>query len=61
MENKPIIFEVYEGDNCITVIEQGQPKDDDCLVLLRTITGIDYNDCMKQHYELMGWEPYKPF
>ncbi len=30
-------------------------------VLLRTIEGKDWNDCMRQHHELMGWEPYKPW
>jgi len=30
-------------------------------VLLRTIEGEDWNDCMRQHHELMGWEPYKPW
>ena len=30
-------------------------------VLLRTIEGEDWNDCMRRHHELMGWEPYKPW
>ena len=30
-------------------------------VLLRTIEGEDWNDCMRQHHELMCWEPYKPW
>jgi len=55
-------IEVYEtiDDKCITVVEKGT-KDEDCHILIREITGTDYNDCMKQHHELMGWEPYIPF
>lgn len=60
MKNQTIKYDVYEGDNCITVIPHGK-KDDECLKLLRTIEGKDYDDCMRQHYELMGWEPYKSF
>ena len=30
-------------------------------VLLRTIEGEDWNDCMRQHHELMCWEPYNPW
>lgn len=30
-------------------------------ILVRTIEGVDWNDCMKQHFELMDWEPYIPF
>ena len=30
-------------------------------ILVRTIDGVDWNDCMRQHHELMGWEPYIPF
>jgi hypothetical protein len=57
-------IEVYESksENAITCIIQG---DNDLLpddaVLLRTIHGNDWDDCMKQHYELMGWNPYIPF
>jgi hypothetical protein len=57
-------IEVYESksENAITCIIQG---DNDLLpddaVLLRTIHGTDWDDCMKQHYELMGWNPYIPF
>ena len=28
--------------------------------LLRTIEGEDWEDCMRQHFELMGWDPYIP-
>lgn len=57
-------IEVYESksENAITCIIQG---DNDLLpddaVLLRTIHGNDWDDCMKKHYELMGWSPYIPF
>jgi hypothetical protein len=57
-------IEVYESksENSITCIIQG---DNDLLpddaALLRTIHGKDWDDCMKQHYELMGWNPYIPF
>lgn len=32
----------------------------DDAVLIRTIEGTDWNDCMRQHNELMGWNPYIP-
>lgn len=28
--------------------------------LIKEINGDDWNDCMKQYHEYMGWEPYKP-
>ena len=61
-----MIIEVYSSEigNCMTVIEKGF-KDGAFLesdaVLLREIEGVDVNDCMRQHHELMGWEPYIPF
>jgi hypothetical protein len=30
-------------------------------ILLRTIEGENWNDCMRKHHDIMGWEPYKPF
>ena len=27
---------------------------------ITAIIGEDWNDCMKQYHEYMGWEPYKP-
>lgn len=30
-------------------------------VTIRFIDGVDWEDCMKQHFELMGWKPYKPW
>lgn len=55
-----MIIEVWEGDNCYTVIKKGGKKDSDCKKKLREIRGRNWNDCMRQHHELMGWEPYKP-
>lgn len=63
---KEITVEVWEGDKSITVFEKGHghyangERYHDCKKLLREIKGKDWNDCMRQHHELMGWEPYKP-
>jgi hypothetical protein len=56
-------IEVYEtaSNKCITVIEKGGKKDEDCEILIREIEGKNWEDCMRQHHELMGWEPYVPF
>ncbi|MEK6828589.1 MAG: hypothetical protein AABY15_00490 [Nanoarchaeota archaeon] len=58
--------EVYTSDseNSITVIpadsnDKGLLSED--AVLLREIEGDSWEDCMRQHHELMGWEPYVPF
>jgi len=62
---KKIIVEVYSSDiedSIIAVIKSDKNKHlAKDAILLRTITGIDWDDCMKQHHELMDWEPYKPF
>lgn len=60
-----MIIEVWQDDSSITAFEpdnkflksllEGDIK------LLRTIEGEDWEDCMKKHHELMGWEEYKPF
>jgi hypothetical protein len=60
-----MIIEVYESkiENSTTVICDESQKyllESDS-VLIRTIEGEDWDDCMRQHYELMGWEPYFPF
>jgi hypothetical protein len=57
-----MIIEVYNtiSNKCTTVVEKGF-KDEDCEIFIREIEGVDYNDCMRQHHELMGWEPYIPF
>ena len=59
-----MIVEVYKSEewDSITAVVQGDTnmleKD---AVLIRTIEGKDWNDCMRQHHEFMGWETYKPW
>lgn len=59
-----MIVEIYTSEEweSISAVVKGEydllEKD---AVLLRTIEGKDWNDCMRQHHELMGWEPYKPW
>lgn len=59
--------EIWESDvdNSTTGVVDDDPNKEFLVgkdaVLIRTIEGIDWNDCMRQHHELMGWEPYKPF
>jgi len=52
-------------DNSITVFGDDNDYTKNFLendaILIRTIEGVDWNDCMKQHHEIMGWEEYKPF
>lgn len=51
-------------DHTFTVYPQDTPKDKMILeidaVLIKEIYGTDWNDCMKQYHEFMGWEPYVP-
>lgn len=63
------VWETRENEDCtsLSVIPQDTPVDGLKAILgpypcklLRTIEGADWNDCMRQHYEIMGWEPYKP-
>ena len=58
-------IEVWNDDESTSAFVEGDPNKDIILghnpVLLRIIEGEDWNDCMRQHNELMGWEPYKPF
>ncbi len=58
-----MIVEVYESktDKSITVICKGDTSllEDDA-VLIRTIEGRDWDDCMVQHHAAMYWEPYIP-
>lgn len=60
-----MIVEVYESkiENSTTVICDESQKNllESDSVLIRTIEGEDWDDCMRQHYELMGWNPYIPF
>jgi hypothetical protein len=58
--------EVYSSDigNCMTVIQKGSKNKallEPDAILVREIQGVDRDDCMRQHHELMGWEPYVPF
>lgn len=32
----------------------------DDAILLRTITGKNWEECMSKHHVIMGYEPYKP-
>jgi hypothetical protein len=50
---------IEEGVCQITVqpADRVPPKDAE---YIRTIKGIDWEDCMKQHHWLMGWDPYVP-
>jgi len=61
-----MVIEVYScEDDSITALMREDPNKKaligDNAVLIRTIEGDDWEDCMRQHYELMEWEPYKPF
>ena len=57
---------IYTSDfeDSITAVVVGDvddgklPKD---AVFVREIEGENWEDCMRQHHELMGWEPYVPF
>lgn len=57
--------EVWQDKESTTVLVKGDTNKkwltEPDAVLVRTIHGIDWDDCMRQHFELMGWEPYKPF
>jgi hypothetical protein len=54
-----------EIEDCITGVVDDDPDKEflvgEGAILVRTIEGVDWNDCMRQHHELMGWEPYIPF
>jgi hypothetical protein len=59
-------IEVWEDDDSTTCIVEGTFEKNKHLFtgkpkLLRTIEGEDWDDCMVQHFKLMGWSPYKPF
>jgi hypothetical protein len=59
-----MIVEVYTSKkwNSITAVLQGDTEmlEEDA-VIIRSIEGSDWNDCMRKHHEFMGWEPYKPW
>lgn len=56
--------EIYssESEDSITCspVDSKNKKPADA-VHIRFIEGESWEDCMQQHYELMGWEPYIPF
>ena len=57
--------EVWESkDSTTVVVEDNINKNniiDEDSILIRTIEGSDWDDCMIQHFKIMNWEPYKPF
>lgn len=57
--------EVWNDDDSTTVLIPNDYSKSMLLgdnpILIRTIEGEDWDDCMRQHNELMGWEAYKPF
>ncbi len=61
---KVMIVEVWEDECSITVFTEDDPNKDFLLIgkskLLRKIEGNDWDDCMRQHHKLMGWEEYLP-
>lgn len=48
-----VTVEVWEGDTAARLLPKRAK-------LLRKIKGSSWEDCMRKHHELMGWEPYKP-
>ena len=56
--------EVYDSKEwgSITAVVRGETQmlEEDA-VLIRTIEGKDWSECMMQHHVLMGWEPYVPW
>lgn len=60
-----MVIEVWEDEDGVSAFTEGDTQKDFLLgenpKLLRTIEGEDWNDCMRKHHELMGWEPYKLF
>ncbi len=57
--------EVWQDKVSVSVVTENDPNTKiwvgDDAKIIRTIEGIDWEDCMRQHHELMGWEEYKPF
>lgn len=58
-----MIVQVWEESDSITVIVKGStyPEIETGSKLIREIEGKDWEDCMRKHHDLMGWESYKPF
>jgi len=63
-KKKVMILEVWEDECSITTFIENDPNKDALLIgeskLLRKIEGKNWSDCMKRHYELMGWDEYTP-
>lgn len=59
-----MIVEVWEDSESTTVLIKGNKQKHLALKpdakLIRTIKGKNWEDCMKKHFKLMGWKPYKP-
>jgi len=47
-------YAVYEKDTYGKLLEEDA-------VLIKELSGKDWDDCMTKYHEYMGWEPYKPF
>ena len=61
-----MIVEVFKSpEGIITVIDSRHLQKSIVVehnsTLLRKIESENWEKCMIKHYELMGWEPYKPF
>lgn len=60
-----MVVEVYESNMVTTCVVSDDANKQSLLetdaVLVRTIEGKDWDDCMTQHHQHMNWEPYKPF
>ena len=59
--------EVWQSKESISVFGKGDKMAKKLLKYetkpkkIREIKGRTWNECMKKHHKLMGWEPYKPF
>lgn len=62
-----MIIEVWTNEDGSTItsstpenIIKMKEYDEDIQILLFIVEGEDYNNCMTQVNEKLGWEPYKP-
>lgn len=57
--------EVWQDDVSVSVVTEKDPNTKvwvgDNAKIIRIIEGEDWEDCMRKHNKLMGWEEYKPF
>lgn len=57
-------IEIYESIEGYTAIDKEHQQKQLIIEpnskLIKTIEGVDWNDCMKKYHDYMGWEPYKP-